>query len=206
MMRKKELLVVKNKWKIFNKSKFHQKITLIIITFLLSGLVGTCISYFFQNRSWKYQYKITLQNSETKTSLKIFEEVSRLIDKRIYRMDKLNWALEDNNDEEKIKKQMNLYRTILYEWNDNYNRDRALLTIYFGNDIQQYFSEDIHSAIKKTGKMLEKYYYTSSDKRNTEMGYEIDGRIGDLENKAYEFNLRMLSVIRKREADILKGL
>ena len=206
MIRKKWLLIIKNKWETFNENKFHQKITLIFIAFVFSGLLGSVISYSFQNRSWKYQYKVSLQRSETKTSLKIFEEVSKLADERIYRMEKLNWALENNSDQEKIKQQMDLYRAILYKWNDNYNRNRALTTIYFGSNIERYFSKDIHSAIKKTGEMLEKYYYTPANKRNIETGYEIDGRIGDLENKAYELNLRMLNVIRKQEANILNEL
>lgn len=185
-------------------NEFYQKIFLVVLVSIFSGLLGGLVSYSFQNRSWEHQHRSMLQEAETGTALKIFEETSKLLDKRIYRMTKLNWALEENISDSKIEDQMNFYREVLYEWNDNFNRNRALINIYFGEDIQVYFSNDIHTAIKNVGKLLEEYYYTPRKDRKNELGYEIDGRIGDLENKAYELNLRMLNAIQNQKVGVIK--
>lgn len=184
------------------KDSLSQRALLLFLGFFMTYYVGNWMAMSFQNRMWENQHKITLQESETQAASKVFEEVSGLVDKRIYRMTKLNWQLEDNKDEGKVNEQMDKYRDVLYEWNDSFNKNRALIARYFGTDVGEYYSNDIHSAIKDTGKLLENYYYTPARERKYDAGVEIDGRIWDLEGKAYEINIRMLELIQKQEVGV----
>jgi hypothetical protein len=117
-------------------------------------------------------------------------------------MEKLNWWIKDNKDQERIEQQMDLYREVLYDWNDNWNRNRSLMERYFGKSVRGYYENDLHSAIKEAGRMLENYYYLPADKRKEEIGWEIDGRMGDLENKADRINLTILKLIQNQEVGI----
>ena len=184
------------------KESFWKKFLLTGFGIVLTAIIGSSATYYFQNRAWEHQHEISLQESETEAASKIFEETSKLVDKRIYRMEQLNWWLEDNKDQKRIEEQMDMYRQILYEWNDNFNRNRALMERYFGKNVQDYYSNDIHSAMKNAGNLLGDYYYTSSWKRSRAAGLEIEGRVGDLENKAYELNVRMLKLIQKQEVGV----
>lgn len=184
------------------KEKFLQNIALLIIGFILTAGVGNWITSEFQKRQFDYEHRTQIREAETVAATKNFEEVSKLMDERIYRMEKLNWELEDNTDVKKIDIQMDAYRESLYNWNDNRNRNMALLDRYFGEKEAKYFDEDIHSAIKDAGRLLENYYYMPRWQRKKEMGWEIDGRMGDLENKSRQLNIDMLKLIQKQEVGI----
>lgn len=181
---------------------FFQRIALLIIGFVLTAGVGNWITSEFQKRQFDYEHRTQMQESETIAATKTFEDVSKLMDERIYRMEKLNWELKDNKDLKKIDTQMEAYRESLYNWNDNRNRNVALINRYFGEKESKYFDADIHSAIKDTGKLLENYYYMPRWQRKEEMGWEIDGKMGDLENKSRELNINMLKLIQKQEVGI----
>ncbi|NTV41354.1 MAG: hypothetical protein HGA61_03725 [Candidatus Moranbacteria bacterium] len=181
---------------------FSKSVGIIFLTFILVNFFGGKLAEEAQKRFSDYQHEKTLKDSELKAATKVFEEVSRLMDKRIYRMEKLNWELKDNKDLVKIDKQMDEYRESLYDWNDSRNRDVALMEIYFGKDVSKYFDEDVHSAIKDAGKLLENYYYMPKWERKEEIGWEIDGRLGDLENKSKALNIKMLELIQKQKVGI----
>jgi len=181
---------------------FSKIVWLIILTFLLVNFYGGKLTEAAQKRFSNYQHEQSNKDSEIQAATKIFEDVSKLMDERIYRMQKLNWELEENTDSQKIKTQMDAYRISLYDWNDNRNRNFALISRYFGEEKGKYFDADIHTAIKDTGKLLENYYYMPRWQRKKEIGWEIDGRIGDLENKSRQLNIDMLRFIQKQEVGI----
>jgi hypothetical protein len=76
----------------------------IIIGFLLTTVLGGVLGFYFQNRTWDHQNKIQraeqerlhmmqLNEEKREKALQIFDEVSRLMDKRLYRLRLLYWSL-----------------------------------------------------------------------------------------------------------------
>ncbi|MCK9379274.1 MAG: hypothetical protein M0P97_04000 [Candidatus Moranbacteria bacterium] len=196
------LIFLKKKIRKFFSFLFSKSVGIVVLTFLLVNYFGGKLAEDAQRRFADYQHEKILKESEISAATAIFEEVSRLMDKRIYRMEKLNWELKDNKDFKKIDNQMELYREVLYDWNDNRNRDIALMERYFGKNISDYYDNDVHRAIKDAGVLLEDCYYLPYYKRKEDMGWEIDGRMGDLENKAKELNIRMLKLIQTQGVGI----
>lgn len=117
-------------------------------------------------------------------------------------MQQLNWWLQDNTDQKRIEQQMDMYRKVLYEWNDSFNRNRALVLRYFGKDTYNLFSENVYKDMKESGKILEDYFYLSPKQRNPETGAQMGDKLGDLGNKAYELNLKMIELIQNGKVGV----
>jgi hypothetical protein len=184
----------------------HHDLFLLLVGFFFTSILGATLGYYFQNRSWDFQERARLVASEREAATKVFEEVSRLMDKRIYRMRQLNWKLSGDNQAD-TELQMDLYRKILYEWNDSLNRNRAMVQRYFGSGVgEELFGsenrndppDNIHHSFKTIGKSLESYY-SERDTNGNEAEKEIDSSLEKLEERVYNINIRMIALIQKGE-------
>jgi Tfp pilus assembly protein PilN len=63
----------------------------LIVGFLLTTVAGGVLGYFFQSRSWSHQYDAQFREQERERAAKAFDEISRLLDKRLYRLRQLYW-------------------------------------------------------------------------------------------------------------------
>ncbi|GGX75965.1 hypothetical protein [Streptomyces hiroshimensis] len=55
----------------------------VVAGFLLTTVLGGLLGSFFQRRAWAHQHRVQTQDRER--AVLVFEEVSRLLDKRLYR-------------------------------------------------------------------------------------------------------------------------
>jgi hypothetical protein len=124
-----------------------QQLLLLVAGFVLTSVAGGALGYWFQHRAWAHQHEIQLRDEEHQhevqrreeehqRALKTFEEVSQLLDRRLYRMRLLYWAAREvaagTGDQERLASARADYRAVLTEWNDNLNRNLALIETYFG--------------------------------------------------------------------------
>ena len=70
----------------------NDPIVLLVMGFLLTSVLGGGLAYLFQQRAWRHQYKIQRQDLHHQQALKTFEELSSLLDQRLYRMRLIFWA------------------------------------------------------------------------------------------------------------------
>src|SRR5689334_9785269 len=119
----------------------------VVVGFMLTTVLGGFLGSSFQRRVWNHQHTAQLAASERKRSVEIFEEVSRLLDKRLYRLRLLYWSLPVGSSlgvrSELADQRMTDYRTVLYDWNDGINRNLALIQQYFGDDARYEFDNVI---------------------------------------------------------------
>lgn len=176
----------------------HHDLFLLLVGFFFTSIVGAALGSYFQNRSWDYQERARLMSSEREAATKVFEEVSKLMDKRIYRMRQLNWKVRDSGQEAAMQEQMNLYREVLYEWNDSLNRNRALVKRYFGSAVENDLTNATHDKFKQVGRSLESYF-AGRETRNDAMYERIDSGLEEIEHNVYNLNLKMITSIQKGE-------
>jgi hypothetical protein len=189
------------------KSKsFLEKFILLTLGFLVTTGIGNWVAAKFQERSqvyqselnnaeWNHQHEVGQRDLQTRESLAVFEEISRMMDKRWYRMRKLAWDFEENRDKRQINQDMEKYRKVLYEWNDSLNRNEALVFKYFGEDSRVLFKDEVHRSFKEAGGFLEDYFYEKID-RNPENMKTISDKLGDAERHMYDFNVDMIAKIQ----------
>ena len=113
----------------------------LFVGFVLTSVLGGLLGYMFQNRAWKNQQKAQQREQDRQQALRTFEEVSQLLDKRLYRMRRLYWAARSRalgrGDKAELASALANYREVLVEWNDNLNRTLALVHTYFGSQIRE---------------------------------------------------------------------
>ena len=171
----------------------------LCLGFLLTTVFGGLLGYYFQNRAWRHQFRIRLLEANLAEANKLFDELSRLMDKRLYRMRQVHWKLKNPAAEEALEKAMNSYREVLYEWNDALNRNLSLTETYFGAEIKRGLKGSIYEEFSRIGNLLESGYLKFRDNKGF---YEWEQPAEDLTrlgHRIYGLNIKMIRSIQKRQ-------
>jgi hypothetical protein len=175
----------------------------LIVGFLLSTVLGGLLGFYFQNRTWRHQNNAKVLEAELQTALKVFEDVSKLMDKRLYRMRLLFWRLNSSQyDQEDIERHMELYREVLHEWNSNVNRNLALIQCYFGSDIRKKIDYEIYKQIRAIGRALEKAYLARKSGDLSDELETVEHDMDVLGHQNYLLNIRIITLIQHRQVGI----
>lgn len=154
----------------------------MFIGFFLSTFLGSIIVLSFQFAVKKLDHDRT----DLHTAIELFKNVSSLMDKRLYRMRRIHSGLVDNCNKTIMNKRWNMYREILFDWNENLNKNFALIQIYFGQWARNNLEKNIQRRFKYFGGLIEgnidypeeikdksEYRQRVADSLNTEI-YEFD--------------------------------
>jgi hypothetical protein len=130
-------------------------------------------------------------------ALKTFEEVSVLLDQRIYRMRLVHWAARrlalGTSDMVELQARKADYRSMLWQWNDNVNRIHALVQTYFGEPSRTRLRSELYDTFEAIGEELEQFVREVSRKDRGEVRVRsIGGRLNDLAERVYEFDISLL--------------
>lgn len=171
----------------------------IVLGFALTTVVGGFLGYCFQTRNWRQQNKTRQLETERCTATQVFEEISRLMDKRLYRMRLLFWRCKNSaTTEDQLEIHMERYRDLLYEWNDNLNRNLALAQAYFGKSIRSDLELNVYKAFKNVGRELELCYLAyRSGSLDAKCVTRLEKKIWDIGVQVYNVNLRMIRHIQE---------
>ena len=172
----------------------------ILVGFALTTVVGGVLGAWFQRRTWDHQNERTLEEADRDHATQVCRELSHLMDKRLYRMRQLNWALITMPlDESRVQASIQDYRAVLYEWNDGLNRNLAAAEIQFGGDVRGKLEHDIYEGFRAAGAKLEANYRRgrerdSADPRGHSESLEQD--LDELRERIYDIGVTMLRHIR----------
>ena len=174
--------------KIFGR---YHDIALLLLGFVFTTLVGGYLSYSWQSRAAVIEREAEQKRYEIKAATSIFENVSKLMDKRLYRMRRVSMGIGNAKDSNELNQRWDRYRETLFEWNESLNRNLAMVQMYFGEDARLLLEKDIQLGFISYGRMLE------SSKNN---GYTERLQAADeLNNKIYNFDLWLIDKIQKGE-------
>lgn len=169
----------------------------IIVGFLLTTVVGGLFGFLLQTRSWNHQHKVQIAEAEKQRAVQIFEEVSRLMDKRLYRLRLLRWGLlsdKESTHSPRTEESMTQYRAVLCEWNDGINRNLALLMRYFGVPIRDRLDYEIGALFADLGRVLEQRWKNPGTATMSET--HMQQKLNQLSSAVYSMNLDMLRAIQ----------
>jgi peptidoglycan hydrolase-like protein with peptidoglycan-binding domain len=168
----------------------ENQIVVVVIGFVLTSIVGGFIGYYFQKITWHANRR----ESERLAAAGLFDEVSRAMDRRLYRMWLLHWALR-SDDDARIRRAMDAYRTVLLEWNDNLNRSLALAYRYFGEGVWTYLDRVLYEDFARLGGHLEVQLRERRGAR-AEPAKLLEVQLQALSNDVYVVNRFMISLIQ----------
>lgn len=181
----------KSKGKIFGR--YHDLI-LLIIGFLLTTLVGGYLTNSWQKKSEEIQRRSEHKRAEQAAATKVFEEVSKLMDKRLYRMRRIHLGLySDKVSKKSMDRRWDAYREVLFDWNENLNRNFALVQRYFGNGARDTLELEIQPRFIRLGELLEGKNYPNNVKDKYRHRQELADELNVI---IYQLDIKMIYAIQ----------
>ena len=172
------------------------QVFLLVLGFVLTTVVGGVLGYYFQRRTWDANRR----EAERSAAADVFDDISRGMDERLYRMRLVYWGLR-GGDEDRIAAAMTEYRATLVKWNDNLNRNLALVQRYFGREVWAFLSGVLYEEFAIIGRHLEGWYRSRQDR---ELGsaeearlFVTGRRLQALSNDIFELNRLMIAMIQR---------
>lgn len=172
--------------------RYHD-IAMLLTGFLLTTIVGGYLSHSWQTRSAEIQRVAEQKRNEIQAATAVFEDISRLMDKRLYRMRRISMGVGNDVDADIMSRRWDAYRESLFEWNENLNRYLALTQMYFGQEARDTLERDIQTRFIAFGRLLE----NSRAKKSSDNTYAKRLHVADdLNNYIYEFDLKLIDRIQ----------
>jgi tetratricopeptide (TPR) repeat protein len=175
------------------------QLVLLLAGFVLTTVLGGGLGYLFQRRSWAHQHETVRAEQERQQAIKVFEEVSSLLDKRPYRMRRLYWAAKKvarEHGDAALAARLGDYDETLELWNDNLNRNLALVHAYFGRGARRRLEIELYEEYAAIGGALEEFVRVVSDATEGAPIPPLGRRLSRLGHRVYLFNLCMLELLR----------
>ena len=172
--------------------RYHD-ISMLLAGFHLTTIVGGYLSHSWQTRSAEIQREAEQKRYEIQAATEVFEDISRLMDKRLYRMRRISMGVGNDVDADIMSRRWDAYRESLFEWNENLNRYLALTQMYFGQEARDTLERDIQTRFIAFGRLLE----NSRAKKSSDNTYAKRLQVADdLNNYIYEFDLKLIDRIQ----------
>ena len=164
------------------------------ITFILSGVIGAWLTSEFQRKNWEHQRRVLKAERYDEQATKIFEDISSILDQRLYRYRRIVYAFR-TKDDNKIDKAFQEYLEVLFDWNDRINRNYAMIEKFFGKEMRKSLEDGIQKDIIFIGTLLERIKKKAANALDVE---EVWQKIDEINAKVYQFDLKMLNIISER--------
>jgi hypothetical protein len=173
------------------------QLVVLTVGFVLTGVLGGALGYLFQRRAWLHQHEAEGRDEERRQAMKTFEEISGLLDRRLYRMRRVYWMAKrrvEGAEAVQLATALDEYREVLLVWNDNLNRVLALINTYFGGAVRRQLETDVYERYAAVGRALEQFVRQVSA-GNAATVPPLGRRLDVLSHHVYQLNSRMLSLI-----------
>lgn len=177
----------------------------ILLGFVLTTVIGGVFASFLQQRSWRNQNEVRLREEDRQKASDVCQRLSGLVDKRLYRMQRLLWAVVAHADGrlsiDAVSGRLRDYDEVLLEWNDQLNARLAVVGAYFGRDVRDFLDKVVYEAFKEAGQHLEGLYRQVVGVEGAQVS---DGavdtataKIGHLNGLAYQLSVTMMVRVRE---------
>jgi hypothetical protein len=200
-------LVNKGKFKSKQDAKMTTAIVSVVLAFLLTGVVGNALVHRWQLRNWVSQQKFLGEEKRYYSLVALWEEVTKLGAKRLWRMRRLLSALADE-DTDKIKERVIAYDSALSEWNESFHSVGARLTLFASWKLDRELEEELQRAFLNAGLKLERLTRSrlaggAVDKR---IAHELRLEFFDLSRLLFRFNRDTLRMVERQRSITYYGV
>jgi hypothetical protein len=174
----------------------------LFVGFLLTTVLGGFLGTWLQQRNWKHQYDAKLREDELRRADDVCHQVSKLLDRRLYRMRRFYAALASGSElpekSDRIEAALKEYNVVLYEWNDSLNVNLALMGAYFGRRARDWLCFQLYEEFKQAGADLEDYYLKSTRGGPVEHDLaELEAHLDSLGRQVYQMGFFMMTQLRE---------
>jgi len=130
------------------------QIVAIVLSFVLTALIGNRLLQQWQHRVWLRQQQFLGQEKEYISLKELFPELSSAIGTRLYQAQRLYWAVR-SQDAELVEDRLAKYDESVVKWNDGLGLIYARLNIYIDFRYSEILERSIHRPFQSVGAQLE---------------------------------------------------
>jgi hypothetical protein len=171
--------------------KYHE-LLLLLLGFFLTTIAGGYLAHKYQERAWEHELAAKRYDARLEAASRSFDEISRLLDRRLYRARTLLWAYKGDESAQEIQLRRNEYREVVEEWNGSLNRNLIFVERYFGQSLRGELEGEISDGFRNIHNALDAYR-KSPDPSKIQ---DIEAKINAFNPVIYGFNLTMLEHIQ----------
>lgn len=178
----------------------------IVLGFVLTTVVGGWWAARLQERSWARQNDIRLREAESQRAGSACQDVTTLLDKRLFRMQRLLGATTVVANGvvgvDELDKRLRDYDEVVIAWNERLNMNLSLVGSHFGDDARS-FLEGLYEDFRRVGLRVEATVRVAKGGGDpapmvAEITPEFEGRDpGSLNDRVYQFGLMLMSQLRE---------
>ncbi len=99
-----------------------EKIWLLILGFVLTTVFGGVLGYLLKQRSWQIEIEHSLHRARY-DDVKFLDGLSDQIGRRFYLLQRLLWAIEDDDKEKMLDREKEYFASVV-DWNSSFWRNR----------------------------------------------------------------------------------
>ena len=132
----------------------------VVLTLVLTGLIGGGITYYYQDRAQRDQQQAKDLETARNSALTFLREVGDILEQRRSTAFRYLYAIRDNASPDEIEQSWQDYMKAVGTWNMKWNLYRALVLEEFGPDLQKRFydettdAEGVWEKCSITGKLI----------------------------------------------------
>ena len=117
-------------WEIINSS-----VGLLLIGFICTGVLGAFLNSQIQSRAWERQRKHDLLVRSLSDGRVLFDEITVLLNRRVFGLLKVLWAIEDGKSREEVLVEWADYYPTVREWNEKLQSFRFKIEALAGQEV-----------------------------------------------------------------------
>lgn len=167
-----------------------EDMALIGFQFVLLTIGGAIVANFYQGQLADRERGAERRDRSRTEAVAAFDEVSRLLDRRLYRTRRLVWGMQEGVGTEAWNARRLAYDAAVVDWNENLNRNLALIQVHFGCDLRSKLSGEIFPRFRSISSEL-------TDKPTLDELSHIHEQINDLNAAVEAFDVEMLERIER---------
>jgi hypothetical protein len=172
--------------------RYHE-VTMLLLGFLLTTLVGGILTYYYQTLAWNRDDQARRKSDELARASVLFEDLSRMLDKRLYRLRNVEDGLEEKVSAVELEKRREQYRVAVAEWNESLNRNLWATERYFGPSLRSTLEGKVQEGFRSLHAELSDTLRDPKDERIKQLKDHIDS----FNPAIYVFDGKMLDALQR---------
>lgn len=177
----------------------------VLLTFILTGLIGSSVVQAWQHHNWIIQRRILEEEEQYRTLQKTFDEVSDLAGKRQHRMFRLLSSIWQGTDET-IKKRLSDYDDAALSWNEKLSTHYAKLTQQLSYQLSLRLEDQIQIPFVALDSQLTRLAAArlGGTKLSPQDFSRLSSELSALHGRIVKFNKRTLKEIEDKKASLYR--
>jgi hypothetical protein len=178
----------------------------ILLTFIVSGLIGNYVLQAWQARNWFAQQRFLGREKEYSALKEIADELATLLANRIFYMSRLRSAISSGSDDQ-FATAVTQHDDAVRKWNERLTSFYVKLTILISFNFAWRLEQYIQKALVETGAKLEELVRSRNNSQAvTALQTEpLVDELNKIQGQAAKFNEALLQEVLARRTDVYYG-